>query len=87
VRSTIKYFGSEYEAHIRDKHCPAHECRGLYKFEIVAAACKGCGLCKKNCPEKAVSGERKQPHLIDQAKCIRCGKCFEVCPFSAVAKV
>ena len=87
IRSTIKYFREEYDEHILQRHCPAHECRGLYKFEIVAEKCKGCGLCRKECPEKVIAGERKKPHVIDAAKCIRCGKCFEVCPFSAVAKV
>ena len=86
VRSTIKYFREEYDDHIRERHCPAHECRGLFKFVIVAEKCKGCGLCRKECPEKIISGERRKPHVIDLSKCIRCGKCFEVCPFSAVAK-
>ena len=86
IRSTIKYFREEYEQHIAEKHCPAHECRGLFKFVVVAAKCRGCGLCRKACPADAVSGERKKPHVIDLSKCVRCGKCFEVCPFTAVAK-
>ena len=59
----------------------------MYKFQIVSEKCKGCGLCRKECPEKIIAGERKKPHVIDAAKCIRCGKCYEVCPFSAVVKV
>jgi len=87
VRSTIRYFREEYDEHIREKHCPARECRGLFIYEINAEACKGCGLCRKECPEKAISGERRKPHVIDQSKCVRCGACFDVCPFSAVVKV
>jgi len=87
VRSTIKYFREEYEEHIREKHCPAHECRGMFKYEINPEACKGCTLCAKECPEDAITGERKKPHVLDQHKCIRCGKCYDVCPFSAVDKV
>jgi NADH-quinone oxidoreductase subunit F len=87
IRSTIRYFRKEYDEHILERHCPAHECRGLYKFQIISEKCKGCGLCRKECPEKIITGERKQPHVIEAAKCIRCGKCYEVCPFSAVAKI
>jgi len=87
VRSTINYFRNEYDEHIRDRHCPGHECRGLFRYEIVAETCKGCRLCAKECPEDAITGERREPHTIDQEKCVRCGACFDVCPFSAIAKV
>jgi len=87
VLSTIRYFRDEYDAHIVDKRCPAKECRGLFRYEIDAEACKACGLCRKACPVEAISGERKVAHVIDQQKCTLCGACFEKCPFDAVLKV
>lgn len=87
VLSTIKYFRDEYEAHIKEKRCPAKECPGLFRYEIDAALCKACGVCKKKCPVEAISGERKKPHVIDQSKCTNCGTCWQVCAFAAVKKV
>jgi NADH-quinone oxidoreductase subunit F len=87
VLSTIRYFRDEYDAHILDRRCPAKECRGLFIYQIDAEACKGCGICLKNCPVEAITGERKAPHVIDQQKCTRCGTCWEKCPFTAVLKV
>ncbi len=87
VLSTLRYFRDEYMEHIVDKHCRAGTCRALVKYVIDPETCKGCGLCKKKCPEAAISGERKQPHVIDPAKCIRCGACLEACPFGAISKV
>ncbi len=87
VISTIRYFRHEYEEHIHEKHCPAKVCRGMFRYEIDAEACRGCGLCSKKCPVDGITGERKQPHVIDQVKCTRCGTCFEICPFSGVVKV
>jgi NADH-quinone oxidoreductase subunit F len=87
VLSTIRYFRDEYDAHILDRRCPAKECRGLFLYQIDAEACKGCGICLKNCPVDAMTGERKAPHVIDQQKCTRCGMCWEKCPFTAVRKV
>ena len=87
ILSTLRYFREEYEAHILEKRCPAKECRGLFLYEIDPEACKGCGICRKNCPADAIAGERKQPHVIDQAKCTKCGTCLEKCPFAAVLKV
>jgi len=87
VMSTLRYFRDEYEAHILEKRCPAKECRGLFRYEIDPEACKGCGICLKNCPADAITGERKKPHVIDQDKCTRCGTCFDKCPFTAVLKV
>jgi NADH-quinone oxidoreductase subunit F len=87
VVSTIRYFPDEYDAHIRERRCPAKACRGLYGLAISAEACKGCGVCVKHCPADAIAGERRKPHAIDPAKCTRCGACLEKCPFNAVLKV
>ena len=87
VRSTIGYFREEYDEHIRERHCPARECRGLFRYEISAEKCTGCGLCRKECPEEAIAGERRKPHVIDQEKCVHCGACFAVCRTSALVKV
>ncbi|HHZ20563.1 MAG TPA: NADH-quinone oxidoreductase subunit NuoF [Firmicutes bacterium] len=84
VLSTIKHFRHEYEAHIREKRCPAGVCRALMHYKILAELCRGCGLCARNCPEDAISGEPKKPYLIDQEKCVKCGKCLERCPFKAI---
>ena len=86
VLTTIEFFRDEYDAHIRDKTCPACSCKALIGYQIDLEACKGCGLCKKNCPQDAISGERKEPHRIDPDRCIKCGVCFDVCPFGAVVK-
>jgi NADH-quinone oxidoreductase subunit F len=85
--STIRYFRDEYDAHILERHCPAKECRGLFRYEIDAEACKACGICLKDCPVEAITGEKKVPHVINQEKCTLCGACWEKCPFAAVLKV
>jgi NADH:ubiquinone oxidoreductase subunit F (NADH-binding)/(2Fe-2S) ferredoxin/Pyruvate/2-oxoacid:ferredoxin oxidoreductase delta subunit len=87
VISTIRYFRDEYDAHILERRCPAKECRGLFRYEIDPEACKACGICLKNCPENAITGEEKVPHVINQEKCTLCGACWEKCPFTAVLKV
>ena len=87
IMSTIRYFRNEYDAHILDRHCPAKECRGLFYYEIDEGACKACGLCLKDCPADAITGDKKVPHVIDQEKCTLCGTCWEKCPFAAVLKV
>lgn len=84
VLTTIKYFRDEYEAHIRDKKCPAKSCKALLTYEIVKEKCTGCMLCKKVCPVNAIEGERKLPHFINQELCIKCGMCFSKCKFEAI---
>jgi NADH:ubiquinone oxidoreductase subunit F (NADH-binding)/(2Fe-2S) ferredoxin/Pyruvate/2-oxoacid:ferredoxin oxidoreductase delta subunit len=84
VLSTLRYFRDEYVAHIEDGKCPAGVCKALITYQINAENCTGCGLCARKCPQEAISGEKKEPHVIDQEKCIKCGVCFEVCKFDAV---
>jgi NADH-quinone oxidoreductase subunit F len=85
VVTTLKYFRHEYEAHIREKKCPAHVCAPLLVYSI-NDLCTGCGACARSCPTGAITGERKALHVIDHDKCIKCAKCFTVCRFDAVTK-
>ncbi|MHA6531126.1 NADH-quinone oxidoreductase subunit NuoF [Paenibacillus sp. BAC0078] len=87
VLSTIKYFREEYMAHIADNKCPAGVCKSLISYQIDPELCRGCSLCAKKCPSDAISGEMKEPFVIDTAACIKCGVCFDVCKFKAVAIV
>ena len=84
VLTTIRYFRDEYEAHIRDKKCPANECSALLKISIDPAKCKGCTVCARKCPVECISGERKTPHVIDQSSCIKCKQCVSSCKFDAI---
>jgi NADP-reducing hydrogenase subunit HndC len=86
VLSTLRYFRDEYIAHVRDKKCPAGVCKSMMKYVIAADHCKSCGICARNCPVGAISGEKKVPYVIDQEKCIKCGTCMEKCPFKAIFK-
>lgn len=88
VLSTLLYFRDEYEAHIRDKKCPAGSCKALLAYEIIEENCKSCGLCAKNCPVSAITGNKKEkiPFVIDPILCVKCGVCFEKCPFEAIKK-
>jgi NADH:ubiquinone oxidoreductase subunit F (NADH-binding)/(2Fe-2S) ferredoxin len=84
VLTTIKYFRHEYEAHIKEKRCPAAACKNLITYEIIPENCTGCHACFKVCPVEAISGEKKEPHIIDQSKCIKCGMCISTCRFDAI---
>jgi NADH-quinone oxidoreductase subunit F len=84
VLTTIKYFRDEYEAHIREKRCPAHACRDLLTYRIVPEKCVGCTACARVCPVTAISGQVKKPHAIDQGACIKCGNCVAKCKFDAI---
>jgi len=86
VISTLQYFRDEYEAHIKDKKCPAGVCKALTTFTIDEAACTGCTVCARNCPSGAIDGEKKEPHYINQDKCVKCRVCYEKCKFGAVLK-
>ena len=86
VLSTLQYFRDEYVAHVVDKKCPAGVCKDLMQYKIVADKCKGCTACKRACPVGAISGNVKEPHIIDQAKCIKCGACVATCKFGAIVK-
>jgi len=84
VLTTIKYFRNEYEAHIRDKKCPAKVCAACLIYEVDAENCTGCTVCAKNCPSNAIDGERKEIHFIRQEDCIKCGACYTKCKFDAI---
>jgi len=84
VLTTIKYFRNEYEAHIKDKKCPAYNCKKLITYTVVEDKCTGCVVCAKNCPVNAITGERKKVHFINQEICIKCGVCFNKCKFEAI---
>jgi NADH:ubiquinone oxidoreductase subunit F (NADH-binding)/(2Fe-2S) ferredoxin len=86
VLSTIKYFRHEYEAHIKEKKCPAGVCKALYELYIEAEKCPGCMVCLRNCPSNAITGKKKEPHVINVALCTKCGICIELCKFDAIKK-
>ena len=84
VLTTLKYFRDEYEAHVNEKRCPARKCKELIAFRVIEEKCTGCTLCKKQCPVEAISGERKEAHVIDTDKCIACRLCYSACKFDAI---
>ena len=86
ILSAMEHFGAEYEAHIYDKKCPAGVCKSLLNYYIEPDKCRGCTLCKRNCPVSAISGEVKSAHVIDTKTCIKCGQCIAHCKFGAIVK-
>jgi len=86
VLSTLHHFRDEYIAHIDEKRCPAGVCRELIQYSIDPEKCEGCLRCLRACPTGAISGEKRQPHTINQGMCIKCGACYDVCKFGAVIK-
>lgn len=86
VLSTMRYFRDEYEAHVRDKKCPAGVCISMLRYVVDDEICKRCGICAKNCPVGAISGSKEEPYSIDQDKCIKCGVCMAKCPFKSIMK-
>ena len=86
VLTTIRYFRDEYDAHIREKRCPAGACKALVSYAVDPAKCRGCTSCARKCPVGAISGKVREAHSIDAEKCIRCGQCYETCRFDAIVR-
>ncbi len=86
VLSTLRYFREEYEAHIKEKRCPAGVCKSLLAYKIDPEKCKKCHMCAKVCPAGAIKGEVKEIHSIDPTKCVKCGACYDTCKFGAIIK-
>jgi len=84
VLSTLQHFEDEIRAHIEEGRCPGGKCKALITYEIVTELCTGCMVCGRSCGSHAISGEKKEPHVIDPDACERCGLCMEVCKFDAI---
>ncbi len=85
VLTTLRYFRSEYLAHVQEKYCPATVCRELIEYRVIPEKCTGCQRCVSVCPTGAITGPRAEPHNLDPSKCIKCRACYEICRFDAIA--
>ena len=86
VLATLKFFRDEYVAHVVDKKCPAGVCKALLSYEILEDRCRGCTACARKCPVGAISGNVKEPHVINKSLCVKCGVCMQTCKFGAIVK-
>ena len=86
VLATLKFFRNEYVAHVVDKKCPAGVCKALLSYEILEDRCRGCTACARKCPVGAISGNVKEPHVINKSLCVKCGVCMQTCKFGAIVK-
>ncbi len=85
VVTTMRHFRDEYEAHIKDKKCPAGVCKALIRYQIISDKCPNCGRCVKVCPQQAITPQgKKKPVILDESKCIKCGACFDTCNLAAI---
>jgi NADH:ubiquinone oxidoreductase subunit F (NADH-binding)/(2Fe-2S) ferredoxin/Pyruvate/2-oxoacid:ferredoxin oxidoreductase delta subunit len=86
VLTTLRYFRDEYRAHIEERSCPGGVCQALIQYSIDPEKCEGCLRCLRECPTGAITGEKRQPHMLDRSKCFKCGACYDVCKFGAVIR-
>jgi NADH-quinone oxidoreductase subunit F len=86
VLTTLRYFREEYEAHLRERRCPAGKCASLIHYRVTDA-CIGCTLCAQMCPTGAIVFRPYEKHEVDDAKCTRCGMCVKACKDDAIEVV